>query len=298
MKLNTETIKYYSDLFGLPESAAEDCSLAFRSLDSDGEFSRILGACLSGETEYNDTYPLVGELAKSKKINEYTAYETMILLLCDSCRKAFKDAGYDDALFVESLRDVAFKNRECRSVYGVNGVFAVKWYGNFFRVSRFKLGRLQYEIMPYKGPDTTVGGIDVHEGDDVIKIHIPSSGEPFTGDACLDSYKKAFRFFGGKPGEKCVFHCISWLLYPEHRYFLKPGNIVRFLDDFKITMVKEYQSDPDLWRVFGTLSLDDPASLPDDSSLRRSYKERMLSGRMLGKGFGVFAFDGEHVITE
>jgi len=53
-------------------------------------------------------------------------------------------------------------------------------------------------------------GNTLKRGDTVINFHIPSAG-PLTDEKRLDSYKQAYKFFGGKDGEPMAFVCGSWL---------------------------------------------------------------------------------------
>lgn len=91
-----------------------------------------------------------------------------------------------------------------------------------------------------------------------------------------------------------AFVCGSWLLYEGHREFL-PGNsnILRFMDDFDIIRSADKEKFGDGWRVFGKYSNGPVDDLPEDTSIRRAFKQRLQQGKPTGYGYGVFFFDGE-----
>ena len=163
---------------------------------------------------------------------------------------------------------------------------------------RFKLGRLQYEAIPFKnGTPVTLGGYTVQPGDTVYNMHIPSCG-PLNREVRFASYKKAYEFYkkdlGGKP---MVFVCHSWLLYPGNREILPETlNMVDFLNDFYIY---ESQADDvfhDKWRVFGKDFEKPDSELPEDTTQRRCFKRWLLAGKKTGSGAGIFLYDGENFI--
>lgn len=120
---------------------------------------------------------------------------------------------------------------------GVWGNFVSSWYPIFYSGDIVKLGRLEYEDIPYPWETPyKKHGLVVKKGDPVKNIHIPSSGEPFDLPARLDSYKRAYGFFREElQGGPLVCVCHSWLLYPQNRQVLSPSsNIVSFQEDFDL----------------------------------------------------------------
>ncbi len=129
-------------------------------------------------------------------------------------------------------------------------------------------------------------------------IHIPSSGEPFNREARMDSYRQAYAFFKEELGGGPLFCvCHSWLLYPEYKKILKPGsNIVDFQSDFDIIKA-DAEEFGDAWRVFGPQYTLPAADLPEDTSMRRAFKQHLLSGGTTGEGLGILIFDGEKIVN-
>ena len=107
----------------------------------------------------------------------------------------------------------------------------------------------------------------------------------------LRSYTLASDFFKEKFNLRPVFVCGSWLLYPENKNLLRPGsNLLFFIHDYDIIKWGDYENYNEKWRLFDTMT-DDIDKLPADTSFRRSYIERMRSGKPLGWGYGVFDFE-------
>lgn len=199
-----------------------------------------------------------------------------------------------EALCRASLEDLKWKLQECRQVYGLWGSFVPDWFAGFFRLTRFTLGRLQFELTSFPKNYVQCGRTKPEGMEHAINIHIPSSG-PLLHEDCLHSYRLAADFFRSAfPGKKTAFICYSWLLYPEHYKFLpRHSRILDFMADFDI-----YDTDPDpaggdLWRIFGLADCSDTAKLPEKTSLQQAYKKWLLNGNPPGTGTGLFFLNGE-----
>ena len=163
-------------------------------------------------------------------------------------------------------------------------------------MTRFGLGRFQFEETGFDADYYEKCGVVLKRGDKVYNFHIPSAG-PLTDEKRIDSYKQAYQFFGGKDGEPMAFVCGSWLLYDGHREFLpENSNILRFMDDFDIIRNQEREKFSDGWRVFGRYSDGPVDDLPEDTSIRRAFKQRLQQGKPTGYGYGVILFDGEKIL--
>lgn len=207
------------------------------------------------------------------------------------CRK-----GIDEEIFWKSIEDMHWKLLECKECEGVWGTFVPGWYRGFFDMTRFGLGRFQFEETGFDADYYEKCGVVLKRGDKVYNFHIPSAG-PLTDEKRIDSYKQAYQFFGGKDGEPMAFVCGSWLLYDGHREFLpENSNILRFMDDFDIIRSQEREKFSDGWRVFGRYSDGPVDDLPEDTSIRRAFKQRLQQGKPTGYGYGVILFDGEKIL--
>ena len=228
--------------------------------------------------------------------NEYTMNMCLLLGACPALRERYAEKGIDEAIFWKSIEDMRWKLRECMDCEEVWGTFVPHWYRGFFEMTRFGLGRFQFEKTDFDADYYEKCGNTLKRGDTVINFHIPSAG-PLTDEKRLDSYKQAYKFFGGKDGEPMAFVCGSWLLYEGHREFLpENSNILRFMDDFDIIRSADKEKFGDGWRVFGKYSNGPVDDLPEDTSIRRAFKQRLQKGKPTGYGYGVFFFDGEKIL--
>jgi hypothetical protein len=114
----------------------------------------------------------------------------------------------------------------------------------------------------------------------------------------MASYRAAAAWFADVfPDGNVLFTCSSWLLDPWHLTVLKPtSNLAAFIGDFEIVETKQYADYGELWRLFDCRYTGNPDDLPQDSSLRRAYADRVRRGEPTGSGRGFFRMrDGEIV---
>ena len=84
------------------------------------------------------------------------------------------------------------------------------------------------------------------------------------------------------------FGCHSWLLFQKHREWLPPtSGIVQFMNLFSIVPSAEPDYADDLWRIFNIREIKDYGALPEDTLLRRKYKEFLLAGGRQESAFGL-----------
>ncbi len=214
-------------------------------------------------------------------------------------REDYRAAGVSEAVFFDTVRDLKYKAAECRRVKGVFGNFVAFWYEGFYRMTRFALGRLQYDIRPHKGKAVTIGEHTVREGDFELNCHIPSAG-PLTSETVLDSYRRAYAFFTDKRGAGPLpIYCNSWLLYPSYQggVFPKDSNIYRFAADYTPLGTEEYEGVfHTAWRIFGVGYEGDTARLPRETGLQRRFIDYIEAGGSFGSGMGLLLFDGERIL--
>lgn len=241
-----------------------------------------------------DFTPLVEE---AQKIAEETGIHTytleLLLFICFSAttERYYAERGIDPSIFENSMLDLRYKLEECKLVKGICGSFVSPWFPGFFNLTRFALGRLQFEIMPFEGVYEKNGRC-LHHGDPVINVHIPRTCTPLTPQACDEAFAMAAAFFGKELKENIAFVCESWLLYPELlSYLSEKTNTVLFAKRFDILSSHIHEDGhPDVWRLFDTDYEGDPDSLPADSSFRRAYIRFLKEGKKSGYAYGVFFY--------
>ena len=246
--------------------------------------------------------PLEGmrrDLAAASGIPFETVNFVMLVCAAEMLLSDYRANGLSEKLFYDTMEDMIYKVRECKTVRGIYGIFVESWYGIFFRRTLFKLGRFEYEIKKF-GADTPYEkhGVRLEPKDAILGIHIPSCG-PLTREVRLESYRLAYDFFPEyRRGGVLPILCHSWLLYPGNREIFPASlNIVDFLSDFENLGSAVSEEYGDCWRLFGRDYDGHPERLPRDTSMQRAMADWLLSGRKSGTGFGLLLFDGHALLT-
>ena len=233
---------------------------------------------------------ILAEIAEENGVNRYVCDMVFLLRCTEPLHEKYKEAGYGDELFYETVSDLKNKLYECKAVYGVWGTFVTFWYKEFLLMNIFALGRMQYERRTYPFEDRE--GV-VKNGDLILSCHIPSSG-PMNIEDIKDSLRRAYKFYekDHKDG-KLVVACFSWLLYPPlFEDYSESTNIKKFYNLFNIIDYKDNEKNGDFWRVFGVqYSPEAMDTVPVDNSLRRAVYEHIKSGGNMGYGVGIIVVD-------
>ena len=231
-------------------------------------------------------------IARSKQIAQLTALHPftvdLLVFLCMTKRlKAlYAEKGLDMQIYRDSVLDLKWKLEECKTVRGICGSFVAGWFPGFFNLSRFALGRLQFEVETIRFDYEKNGVRLVKDESKVINVHIPRTGTPMDKESCDKAYAAAREFFKDEVGEHAAFICNSWLLFPENKRILPPStNTYRFLSEYDIVSWK-YNTGGDLWRLFDT-DEKNPERLPANTTFRRCYVEHLKKGGRVGTGIGI-----------
>ena len=237
--------------------------------------------------DYEKILELADEAAKCLYLQEYTVELLIFICLSYRTEKIYELQGIDKQIFYDSMLDLKYKLEECKLVKGIVGSFVAKWFVGFFDLSRFALGRLQFEIIKF-GEHYEHNGKILTPESKVINVHIPRTLTPLDEKSCDVAFEKAKAYFEGEIGDVCAFVCHSWLLYPENKNILpQHSNIYRFMLRFDVIKSEVDKERNDLWRLFDT-DEKNFNKLPADTSVRRAYIEHLKKGGKTGSGFGVF----------
>ena len=299
-----EHFKLFMDTLNFPEEAKADLLKVreeFVKTDYYKEFEAFFEEYEADYKNYNnnDNRKRLEKIAEDSDFLEEQLYMIYFIGLSQHLMKLYEENGISLDIYWDSMSDLRAKLFECKQVYDIWGTFVGGWFIGFFRLERFKIGRLEYEEVKFELDEYKKHGIDLKNGDTVINIHIPS-GEPFTFDIRLASYKRAYEFYKQhRKGDLLTFVCGSWLLYPGNKEFYpENSNIIDFADDFEIFAFASDDEFHDSWRVFGKPNETPFEELPDDTSLRRAYKKRLSEKGDFGVGKGIIIFDGEKLLTK
>lgn len=240
--------------------------------------------------DYGKILKIAEKMSELTGIHEYTVKLLVFICLSKRLKELYSEKNISESIWYDSMCDLKYKLYECRDIYGINGSFVAFWFDGFFKLNRFALGRFQFEIRKFKH-HYKKDGKELFPESDVLAVHIPRSKVRLEKDICNLSYKMAEDFFALHfSNSPLAFVCHSWLLYPENEHlFPKGSNLLGFMQKYDIIKSGDYGNDnPDLWRIFDMNYNGDPDSLPEDSSLRRAYKNHLKNGGKTGWGFGVF----------
>ncbi len=274
-----------------PTDAQGELLLALEQLLKTPEFLKIVERYNCESFDFTKMLEDTKTIALKNDICEYSAYMLLLLCMGSELHKRYIQKGVEDKIFYDTMADLRYKLEECRLVRGETGTFVPQWYRGFFEMRIFALGRLQFEINR-TWFDCTVDGVDITKGTKVLSVHIPRTNTRLDHSLVIDSYRQAAHFFKEEFDENIIFICNSWLLYPWNRAILKDGsNLAQFYDDFTVVQSGEYQNYSEVWRLFDCLYDGNPDNLPNDTSLRRAYIERIKSGLPIGHGTGVILCD-------
>ena len=293
-----EYVLSFMDELGFDKEAVESLSADIEKIYANEEAKALFaGAVDEYERDIHSNYTELREAAKhAGEIVGVHAYSAELLLfICFSkhLRELYRLRGISDRIWFDSMSDLKWKLWECKAVKGVWGSFVAGWFPGFFNLTRFALGRLQFEIVAFDG-EYEKNGKSLKKGDKVINVHIPRTLTPLDKKSRDDAYSQAAEFFRDMTdGAPIAFVCSSWLLYPEAEKILPAhSNIRGFMADYDIIRSKtngegEYG---DMWRLFDMDFTGDLNDYPEDSSLRRAYKKFLLDGNRTGSGYGVFFY--------
>ena len=225
------------------------------------------------------------EIANAVQLHPYTVDLLVYICMTRHLRELYAQRGIDMQIYRDSVLDLKWKLEECKAVKGIRGSFVASWFPGFFKLERFALGRLQFEIVTAQ-KDYQKNSVKIEKDvSRVINVHIPRTGTPIDRESCDASYAAARAFFVDEVGENCAFVCCSWLLFPQNKSIVPQNtNTYRFLCEYDVVSWG-YNEGQDLWRLFDTQEMN-PDRLPANGSLRRAYVEHLQKGGRVGWGWG------------
>ena len=290
---------YFSDFlrdFGYCAEATDTFEKAFDLLCANEKAIRIFEKILRRYEKSPDKrfdYLIEGsnEIAEVCSISRYTAYFVVLILLTESSKKVYAKRNVSPEMWRANMLDMKYKCDHCILVKGVYGTECPEWYDRFFAATRFTFGKLQFETgrlgKEYRKDDVTL-----RPDDQVIYIHIPRTGQRLLPEDVDASCAAASAFFKDRYGIKdVIFACHSWILYPENKKIMsETSNLYSFISRFEIIDVVEDTLYKDIWRLFDTEYHGDADALPQDTSLRRAYAQRVREHKPLGVALGVWVY--------
>ena len=254
-----------------------------------GKIERRFKRC--PDTKFSRLKSLADRLAEECGANPHAAHLVVLILLSAYSKAVYEKRGLSPEMWRRNMLDLKYTNDLCKILKGSYGTYCFEWYGRFFSGTRFTFGKLQFET-GCLGKNYEKDGVALGPKDQVIYIHIPRTGERLSPEEVDASTREASDFFKQRYGVKqVIFACHSWLLYPENKKILSEGsNLHSFLSRFDVIDVQEDTEYKELWRLFDKEYDGNADALPQDTSLRRAYAQRVKENKPLGVALGVWVY--------
>lgn len=296
--MNKEYIKKFCKEFNYPKEAITALNNAAYYINNNNTLREMFKQFLFDYNSNRTHNPAenYGKMTTYAKTLTDFPYETIDLLFfilhAEHLEDLYKEAGLPHAMWHDAMDDLRCKLFECYKCKGIWGTFVGSWFPDFFNLVRVALGRIQYQPSRITEYVKTIDGkFELKSGDLYIDIHIPSSG-PLLIEDVMNSLKLATEYFAQLFKEKdyVIFGCDSWLLFNKHREWLPASSgIVQFMNLFSYAKIYKVNPSNDLWRIFNTFetSSAERQKLPEDTLLRRKYKEFLMNGGKQGSAFGL-----------
>ncbi len=196
-------------------------------------------------------------------------------------RELYREKGISDEIYFATMRCFTRFTQERHVMTGEYKFDREFWAPRQAGGLIYRIAALEYELVPA-------------EDDRHINVHIPSDAD-LSPASCTESLRKAKEFFAGcyPAFTGCPYRCYSWLLSPDLEELLpKRSNIRSFRERFEI-LGSEASNDYLEWLFYnlagrekGPLKDFDYQSLPEDSSLQRAVKQKVLEGGQIRDGLG------------
>lgn len=237
------------------------------------------------ERDFSGVFDEIEAMSKDTGIHKYTLDLLYLICLTPILERFYTVYDINKKFYDASVLDLKWKALECKQVYGVWGTFVGWWTIGFFKLKRFGMGRLQFNLKKFSKDY----GTDFKEGDTYIDVHIPSSG-PLNYEDCQEAYNMAAEFFKKDFDQKpIVFGCHSWLLSSDNYEILPPySNVLAFMKDYTILEEEKDPTNNNVWRIFSRFDLPKNIDeLPQDTSLQRAFAKWLAKGNTINVAFGV-----------
>ena len=271
----TETKEQMTDLMAtiqLPEEGIRQLLDAREQLEKEGHWDVIVQTAEQVMTADGELSVLTKTLEETEGreetfgVNRYLLDALMLFCCWEEVKVRYEKQGLPMDVFDKSLEDMKWKMLECYEIHGV------------------------YGKRPFEGKeDCEVDGVQIHPGDTVINMHIPSAG-PMKPELLDDAFAQAEVFFKEHfPKDYTVFGVESWLIDPDLVRILPEGNMKAYADRFHLVAAEKSETIfPDGWRVFGAEWKKKPEELPRKTGLQRAIADYLQQGGKLGSGYGIF----------
>ena len=200
---------------------------------------------------------------------------TVYLLASRKTRLRYLESGIDESLFWDTVKCFPRFIGETLERKDILAFDRAAWSRRHLDMSLIRIGTLEYERK-------------IREGQRVIAIHIPTDAD-FSPKALEESFAAARSLISAHFPDyaEAPITCESWLMYEGlHNVLNESSKILAFQKRFNI-LLQHPVANGYLVFIFHRANCEDYASLPENTSLQRATKARLLSGGGIGGGFGI-----------
>ena len=174
---------YLTDFFKVftyPEEAQEQLFSAYDKIVLNKELRKEFDILLNTyaadkDCNFGDLLARMSEISHKAGVHEYVGALLLSVCLTKHSKKHYEAEGISEQIWFTTMCDLKWKMLECKDVYDIWGTFVAGWLAGFFNVTRFGLGRLQFELIPFNA-DYTKDGVTLTPESTVINVHIPRTG--------------------------------------------------------------------------------------------------------------------------
>ena len=155
--------------FDYPEEAKKELIEAYDALVADefckSELDRLVKLYEENiNLDYGVIFKSTPEMEKKCGVHHYKSELIVFILYSKHLKKLYNENNIDESIWFNSMLDLKYKLLECKAVKNMWGSFVAWWFPGFFNLTRFALGRLQFETSNYDQEDYTKDGKTVKKG--------------------------------------------------------------------------------------------------------------------------------------
>ena len=244
--------------------------------------------------DYDEVLALCEELEESSLIHEYMVNLIFCICLTFHLKDRYNKAGIGQDVWSDTVSELKYKMIECKDRTNIWGIKDKESLRNIFEMKCFTLGRLQFEpakfgdIVPSMEYD--VNGTKITSDTKDIKVLVPRMLRQLDSELLEESYAMAKDFFADEfTGMPMTLVCKSWMLYPEFAGVGYGTDIKSFSDGFELAAVSDDAEGeyPDMVEVFDMEFTGRAEDYPENTMLRKHFKEYLINGGKTGRGIGI-----------
>jgi len=213
-----------------------------------------------------------------KNNGSYMMMVVSLLMGYDIHKKIMIDKKYDEEQIKCHKENIKLTCTSDKNRLGIDGIrfSQMIWGSRFVKGHIIQVGTLEYELKTI-----------FYNNENVIFIHIPRNAS-FNQEQLQYTFTNAKKYVEKYLTSKDYKYITeSWLLSPELEDILKPDSRIReFRKYFTVLETKENIADF-LNFVFNKPFIKDYKNLPENTSLQKSLKEKLLTKEKLHVGLGI-----------